>query len=62
MLVLTRKRGQSIIIGDDITLTVLLVEHGKVRIGIQAPEDTPVFRTEIYLEKQKEAAAKRQSA
>jgi carbon storage regulator len=50
MLVLTRKSNQSIMIGDDVEVTVLSVIGDKVRIGIQAPGDVPVFRTEIYLE------------
>jgi len=50
MLVLTRKSNQSIMIGDDIEVSVLSVIGEKVRIGIQAPADIPVFRTEIYLE------------
>jgi carbon storage regulator len=50
MLVLTRKSNQSIMIGDDVEVTVLSVMGDKVRIGIQAPGDVPVFRTEIYLE------------
>jgi carbon storage regulator len=50
MLVLTRKSNQSIMIGDDIEVTVLSVIGDKVRVGIQAPVDVPVFRTEIYLE------------
>ena len=54
MLVLTRKRNQSIMIGDDIELMVLSVAGEKVRLGIQAPRDVPVFRTEIYLEIQRE--------
>jgi carbon storage regulator len=50
MLVLTRKANQSIMIGDDIEVSVLSVMGEKVRIGIQAPQEIPVFRTEIYLE------------
>jgi carbon storage regulator len=50
MLVLTRKSNQSIMIGDDIEVSVLSVMGDKVRIGIQAPQDIPVFRTEIYRE------------
>ncbi len=50
MLVLTRKSNQSIMIGDDIEITVLSVMGEKVRIGIQAPQKVPVFRKEIYLE------------
>ncbi|HXC22980.1 MAG TPA: carbon storage regulator CsrA [Solirubrobacteraceae bacterium] len=54
MLVLTRKPNQSIMIGDDIEVSVLSVVGEKVRIGIQAPHDIPVFRTEIYVEIQRE--------
>jgi carbon storage regulator len=54
MLVLTRKSNQSIMIGDDIEVSVLSVAGEKVRIGIQAPQDVPVFRTEIYLEIQRQ--------
>jgi carbon storage regulator len=50
MLVLTRKSNQSIMIGDDIELSVLAVMGEKVRIGISAPRDVPVFRKEVYLE------------
>jgi carbon storage regulator len=50
MLVLTRKSNQSIMIGDDIEVSILSVMGDKVRIGIQAPQEVPVFRTEIYLE------------
>jgi carbon storage regulator len=50
MLVLTRKSNQSIMIGDDIEVSVLSVMGEKVRIGIQAPQHVPVFRKEIYLE------------
>jgi carbon storage regulator len=57
MLVLTRKSNQSIMIGDDVEVTVLSVMGEKVRLGIQAPRDIPVFRTEVYLEIQEERAA-----
>jgi carbon storage regulator len=50
MLVLTRKSNQSIMIGDDVKVSVLSVIGEKVRIGIEAPQEVPVFRTEIYLE------------
>jgi len=50
MLVLTRKTSESIMIGDDVEVTVLSSEGGKVRLGIQAPANVPVHRTEIYLE------------
>jgi len=54
MLVLTRKANQSIMIGDDIEVSVLSIMGEKVRIGIQAPRDIPVFRREVYLEIQEE--------
>jgi carbon storage regulator len=54
VLVLTRKSNQSIMIGDDIEVSVLAIMGEKVRIGIQAPRDVPVFRKEVYLEIQDE--------
>jgi carbon storage regulator len=56
MLVLTRKSNQSIMIGDDIEVSVLSIIGEKVRIGIQAPREVPVFRNEVYLEIQGERA------
>jgi carbon storage regulator len=50
MLVLTRKGNQSIMIGDDIEISVLAIMGEKVRIGIDAPRDVPVFRKEVYVE------------
>ena len=50
MLVLTRKPNQSIMIGDEIEVSVLAIMGEKVRIGIQAPRAVPVFRKEVYLE------------
>ena len=50
MLVLTRKAKQSIMIGDEIEVTVLSNDGAKVRLGIQAPSNVPVHRMEIYLE------------
>jgi carbon storage regulator len=50
MLVLTRKANQSIMIGDDIEVSVLSVLGEKVRLGIQAPREVPVFRKEVFLE------------
>ncbi|WP_350404565.1 carbon storage regulator CsrA [Pseudomonas sp. W17] len=48
MLILTRKVGESINIGDDITITILGVSGQQVRIGINAPKDVAVHREEIY--------------
>ncbi len=50
MLVLTRKLRQSIMIGDDVEISVLAVTGDKVKLGISAPRTIPVFRKEIYLE------------
>lgn len=50
MLVLTRKANQSIMIGDSIEVSVLSVMGEKVRLGIQAPRDVPVFRREVFVE------------
>ena len=58
MLVLTRKSNQSIMIGDDIEVSVLSIMGEKVRIGIQAPRDIPVFRKEVYLEIKDEQVSK----
>jgi carbon storage regulator len=49
MLVLTRKTNQSIMIGDEIEISVLSVAGDKVRIGIDAPREIAVFRKEVYI-------------
>jgi carbon storage regulator len=62
MLVLTRKSHQSIMIGDDIEVSVVSVAGEKVRVGIEAPRAVPVFRKEVYLEIQQESSAGAASA
>ena len=57
MLVLTRKSNQSIMIGDEIEVSVLAIMGEKVRIGIEAPRSIPVFRKEVYLEIQQDSSA-----
>ncbi len=57
MLVLTRKTNQSIMIGDDIEISVLVVSRDKIRLGITAPRDVPVFRKEVYLSIKEEQGA-----
>jgi len=47
MLVLSRKVGEKIYIGDDICITVVGVEAGKLRVGIEASRDTPIYRAEL---------------
>jgi len=58
MLLLTRKVGETIMIGDDITVTVTSVKGNQVRLGFNAPNDVDIHREEIYLEIQKEKAMK----
>ncbi len=49
MLVLSRKAGEAIVVGDDIKLRVLEVKGGLVRIGIEAPEDVSIHREEVFM-------------
>jgi carbon storage regulator len=60
VLVLTRKGNQSIMIGDDIEVSVLAIMGEKVRIGIEAPRAVPVFRKEVYIEIQEDRGAERE--
>lgn len=48
MLVITRKKGESLLIGDDIEVKVVKVEEGSVKIGIEAPKEKVIFRKEVY--------------
>ena len=58
MLVLSRKKNESIKIGDNITITVIEQRGDKVRIGIDAPTDVPIYRTEIWEKIQAEESNK----
>lgn len=62
MLVLTRKRRESIVIADGIEVSVLSISGDKVRIGIEAPREIPVFRKEIYVEIEQQSGAAGRSA
>jgi len=59
MLVLSRQRDESIIIGDNIVITVVDIRGDKVRLGIQAPSEIPVHRKEVYeaIQREKERKA-----
>ena len=59
MLVLTRKLGEGILIGDDVTITIVEMKGGNVRIGIEAPRSKKIYRQEVYariVEENREAA------
>jgi carbon storage regulator len=58
MLILTRRAGDTIMIGDEITVTVLGVKGNQVRLGVNAPKDKyPVHREEVFLRRQREEAS-----
>ena len=57
MLALTRKKGESLIINNNIEITVLEIRGDQVKIGITAPKEVPVYRKEVYLQIQEENKA-----
>lgn len=60
MLIITRRPGEKIVLGDDITVTVMEVSGQTVRLGIDAPKELPIYREEIWaaVKQENEAAAK----
>jgi carbon storage regulator len=54
MLILTRKTGESILIGDDIEVTITSIDQNKVRVGIKSPSHIPIYREELYRKIQQE--------
>ena len=61
MLILTRRVGETLMVGDDVTVTVLGVKGTQVRIGVNAPRDSAVHREEIYQRIQDEKSAPEES-
>jgi len=57
MLALTRKKGEALVINNNIEVTVLEVHGDQIKIGIDAPKDVPIYRKEVYLQIQKENEA-----
>ncbi len=57
MLILTRKMGESILIGDDIEVVITSIDQNKVRVGIKSPPQIPIYREELYRKIQAENRA-----
>ena len=54
MLALTRKKGESLVVNNNIEITILEIRGDQIKIGIQAPKEVPIYRKEVYLQIQKE--------
>lgn len=57
MLALTRKKGESLVVNNNIEITVLEIRGDQIKIGISAPKNVPIYRKEVYLQIQKENEA-----
>ena len=57
MLALTRKKGESLVINNNIEITVLEIRGDQIKLGIQAPKNVPIYRKEVYLQIQSENEA-----
>lgn len=60
MLVLSRKKGEALCLGDDVTVTVVDVRGGRISLGIEAPKDLQVSRKEVYEEMKAEREKRKQ--
>lgn len=54
MLVITRKAGESVLIGDNIEVTVVRIDDGSIKLAIKAPREIPILRKELYTQVKKE--------
>ncbi len=61
MLILTRRIGETLMVGDDVTVTVLGVKGNQVRVGVEAPKEVPVHREEVYKKIQREKQEEKSS-
>lgn len=61
MLALTRKKGESLVVNNNIEFTVLEIRGDQIKIGINAPKDVPIYRKEVYLQIQEENKASLES-
>lgn len=61
MLALTRKKGESLVVNNNIEITVLEIRGDQIKIGISAPKDVPIYRKEVYLQIQEENKASLES-
>ena len=57
MLALTRKKGEALVVNNDIEVTVLEIRGDQVKLGVKAPREVPVYRKEVYIQIQKENEA-----
>lgn len=61
MLALTRRKGESLVVNNNIEITVLEIRGDQIKIGINAPKDVPIYRKEVYLQIQEENKASMES-
>ena len=57
MLALTRKKGEALVINNNVEITILEIRGDQIKIGVNAPKEVPVYRKEVYLQIQKENRA-----